>query len=280
MLRKAIVNSWEDYADYAYELSLLPEKTSYPVYYDGIKTKEDFVRRTEKAFSIEEEEILLYMEEDKVCGWIHYYYLKEDNYLSTVSMVFSSHMERGLAEFLAYVDGKYPGCEIWLGFPEENCQALTYLAEQGFEVLEESYNDVLSLDDYQGGEDGGIIQVTEENFPLFAELHSQYDFDMYWNSERLAQSLEQWMIFLYEKENALQGAVYCTKGEPAEIFGVDYADGVYSPEIFCALTGAVLNACKARQTKHLVFFNNEESQADALALGFNCVGKYVLIVRR
>lgn len=116
------------------------------------------------------------------------------------------------------------------------------------------HNDVLSLDDCRGGEDGGIIQVTKENFPLFAEFHSQYDFDMYWNSERLAQSLEQWMIFLCEKEHALRGAVYCTKGEPAEIFGVDYAGGVYSPEIFCALTGAVINACKARQTRHLIFF--------------------------
>ena len=126
----------------------------------------------------------------------------------------------------------------------------------------------------------GIVQVTEENFPTFAELHSRFDSDMYWNSERLQQSLEQWMIYLYEKKNVLQGAIYCIKGELAEIFGVDYADGTYSPEVFCALTEAVLNACKARQVKHLVFFNDEESQADALACGFGCVGKYVLMVRR
>ena len=280
MLQKITRSTWEKYVDYAYELALLPAKTSYPVYYDGIKTKEDFVRQTEKAFSIEGEEILLYMEKDKICGWIHYYYLKEDNYLSTVSMVFSSHMEQGLEEFLAYVSSKYPGCEIWLGFPEENRQALSYLAEKGFELLEESYNDVLFLDDYREGEDAeGIVPVTEENFSLFAELHSRFDSDMYWNSERLRQSLEQWMIFLYEKENVLKGAIYCTKGELAEIFGVDYADG-YSSEIFCALTGAVLNACKARQVKYLVFFNDEESQSDALMCGFDCVGKYVLMVKR
>ena len=281
MLQRITKSTWEKYIDYAYELALQPAKTSYPVYYDGIKTREDFVRRTEKAFSIEGEEILLYMEEDKVCGWIHYYYLKEDNYLSTVSMVFSDHMEQGLEEFLAYASSKYPDSEIWLGFPEENQQALSYLAEKGFELLEESYNDVLFLDNYREGENTeGIVQVTEENFPLFAQLHSQFDSDMYWNSERLRQSLEQWMIYLYEKKNVLQGAIYCIKGELAEIFGVDYADGVYSPEVFCALTEAVLNACKARQVKHLVFFNDEESQADALACGFSCVGKYVLMVRR
>ena len=133
-------------------------------------------------------------------------------------------------------------------YPHLFRQALSYLAEKEFELLEESYNDVLFLDNYRGGENTeGIVPVTEENFPLFAELHSQFDSDMYWNSERLRQSLDQWMLFLYEKENVLKGAIYCTKGELAEIFGVDYADGVYSPEIFCALTGAVLNDCKARQ---------------------------------
>lgn len=281
MLRKITENTWGEYVDYAYELALCPEKTSYPVYYDGIKTQEDYVRRVEKAFSREGEEILLYLEGEEPCGWIHYYYLKEDNYLSTVSMSFSSHMKEGIEEFLAYADNRYPGCEIWLGFPEENRQALSCLSEKGFELLEESYNDVISLESYRAGENApGIIQVTEENFPLFAELHSQFDSDMYWNSERLRQNLNQWMIFLYEKENVLQGAIYCAEGELAEIFGVDFVDGIYRPEVFCALTKAVLNACKIRQVKHLVFFNDKESQPDALACGFGCVGKYALMVKR
>lgn len=281
MLQRLDREAAEKYVDYAYELALQPEKTSYPVYYDGIKTKEDYVRNMERAFSREGEEILLYMEGNEPCGWIHYYYLKEDNYLSTVSMSFSSHQKQGLEEFLAYVEDKYPGCEIWLGFPDENRQALSCLADMGFGREEESYNDVLSLDSYRAGDNAdGIVQVTEENFPLFAEIHSQFDSDMYWNSERLRRKLDQWMIFLYEKENVIQGAIYCIQGELAEIFGVDFVDGIYRREVFCALTEAVLNACKNRQVKHLVFFNDQESQSDALACGFDCVGKYVLMVRR
>ena len=38
MLQKITENTWGEYVDYAYELALCPEKTSYPVYYDGIKT--------------------------------------------------------------------------------------------------------------------------------------------------------------------------------------------------------------------------------------------------
>lgn len=281
MLQKLTDATWREYVDYAYELALRPDCTSYPVYYDGIKTKEEFVSRTEKAFFIEGEEILLYREEESPCGWIHYYYLREDNYLATVSMSFSAHMERGLEQFLAYVRDRYPGCEIWLGFPEENGRALSYLSEQGFRREEESYNDVYMLDSYTAGEDAcGIVRVTEENFPLFARLHAQYDSDMYWNSERLLKNLERWMIFLYCEGQLPQGAICCTGDRMAEIFSVDFAGGVYRPDVFHILLKAVLNACKARQTEYLVFFNEQESQSDALAAGFHCVGRYVLTVGR
>lgn len=280
MLRKITRDIWKEYVDYAYELALQPARTSYPVYYDGIKTKEDFISQTEKAFDREEDEILLYVEGDEPCGWIHCYYLREDNYFSTVSMSFSAHMEQGLAEFLAYADSRYPGCGIWLGFPEENSQALSYLSENGFRREEESYNDIFSLGDYHGGEVAdGIVRVTKENFPLFAELHARYEDQMYWNNERLLRKLDQWMIFLYCEKHIPQGAIYCTGDEMAEIFNVDFAGGTYCPEVFHILVEAVLNACKARRTKHLVFFNEQESQPDALAAGFHCVGKYVLMVR-
>lgn len=280
MLQKITRSSWEKYVDYAYELALHPDKTSYPVYYDRVKTREDFIRRTKEAFSIEGEEILLFVEEERPCGWIHFYYLREDNYLSTVSMSFSDHMERGLEEFLTYVSSRYPGCEIWLGFPGENCRALSWLAEKGFRREEESYNDILFLDNYQAGEDAdGVVRVTGENFSQFAQLHSQVDSSMYWNSERLRQKLDQWMIFLYEKGSIPQGAIYCARWGIAEIFGADFVGGTYSREVFCALTRAVLNACKAEKIKHLIFFNGQESQADALAIGFECVGKYILMVK-
>lgn len=281
MLQKLTRETWKKYVDYAYELALCPARTSYPVYYDGIKTKEDFISRTEKAFDLEEEEILLYLEEGEPCGWIHYYGLEEDRYLSTVSMSFSAHMEQGLEAFLAYAGEKYPGCQVWLGFPEENRQALSWLAENGFETEEESYNDVFAMEGYGVREEtGGIKRVTEENFPLFAKLHSLYEAEMYWNSERLRRNLDKWRIFLYCEGEIPLGAVYCTGEGLAEIFGVDFAGGVYRPEVFRILTEAMLNACKIQGVRNLIFFNDQESQPDALALGFTCVGKYVLMVKK
>jgi len=49
-------------------------------------------------------------------GWIHYYYLSEDNYLSTVSFNIDNHTEQALQEFLEFAKKQFKGYELFLGF--------------------------------------------------------------------------------------------------------------------------------------------------------------------
>ena len=60
-----------------------------------------------------------------------------------------------------------------------------------------------------------------------------------------------------------------------EIFGIDFPDGIYDSDVYRALLTAALNDCKRRGAKHMIFFNEGESQADAVACGFRCIGEYV-----
>ena len=76
---------FDKYVDFAYELALDPARTFYPVFFDGIKTKEDFIARARKAFSKPEDEILLYQTDGAVEGWLHYYHLPEDHYIQLYS---------------------------------------------------------------------------------------------------------------------------------------------------------------------------------------------------
>ncbi len=66
------------YVDFVYELALDPARTFYPVFFDGIKTKEDFIARVRKAFSRPEDEILLCQVNGTVEGWLHYFHLPGD----------------------------------------------------------------------------------------------------------------------------------------------------------------------------------------------------------
>lgn len=279
MLKKLERQDFDRYVEFAYRLALDTTKSGYPTYADGIKTKEDFISSARSAFSQKGEEILLYERDGVVCGWIHYFFIPEDHYLQLRAFCISEGMEDAMAEFIAYVREKFPGSELYLGFPKENQEAVAFLDGHGFPRIEESYPDVLHFCDYTlHPESREVIPVTRENYPLFAALHSQIEGEMYWNSERILQAMDRWKIYLLMRGGKAAGAIYCMTEDDkvsSEIFGVDFPHGVYNGETFRDLLTVALNHEKRRGVGHMVFFNDAETQADALACGFHCVGEYV-----
>ena len=279
MLRNLEEREFDRYVEFAYRLALDMTKSGYPTYADGIKTKEDFVSRSREAFSREGEGILLFERGGKTAGWIHYYHLPEDRYLDTNSFCVAEGMGEALAEFMGFARERFPGSELYLGFPKENREAVTALEALGFDRIEESYNDVVDFAHYTPQpENADLIPITRDNFRLFAELHAQHEADMYWTSQRLLNALDTWRIFALVRKGEAAGAIYSRLYEDvelSEIFGVDFPEGVYDGEVYRALLTAALNGEKSRGAKHMVFFNDAQAQADALACGFRCVGEYV-----
>lgn len=284
MLKKLQEQDFEQYVDFAYQLALDSTKSGYPTYIDGIKTKDDFVARARKAFSANgeenfaaSEEILLYEQEGEVQGWIHYFYLPEDHYLDTCAFCIASGMGEALTEFIAFAREHFPGSELYLGFPKENTEAVDTLKSLNFDCIEESYNDAIDFEDYLlQPEDVGIIFINRENYEFFSSLHGQNDSDMYWNSARILDTIDRWRIYVCLKNTKIAGAIYYMADTLIpEIFGIDFPDNIYNGSVYRALLTAALNDCKRRGAKHMIFFNEDESQTDAIACGFRCVGEYL-----
>ncbi|MDE7299943.1 MAG: hypothetical protein K2N94_14175 [Lachnospiraceae bacterium] len=277
MLKKLQEPDFEQYVDFAYQLALDMTKSGYPTYADGIKTKDDFVACARKAFSIDNEEILLYEQDGKMAGWIHYFYLPEDHYLDTCAFCIASGMKEALIEFIAFAQEHFPGSELYLGFPRENTEAVAALEAQNFDCIEESYNDAMDFEDYVlQPEDAGILPITRENYELFSDLHSQNDGDMYWNSARILDAIDRWQVYVCIRNGRAEGAIYYMHDTlMPEIFGVDFPDDIYNRDVYRVLLIAALNDCKRRGAKHMTFFNEGESQTDAVACGFRCIGEYM-----
>lgn len=277
MLKKLQQQDFDQYVDYAYQLSLDTTKSGYPTYADGIKTKDDFVARARKSFSTDNEEILLYEQDGKAAGWIHYYYLPEDHYLDTCAFCVSFGMKKALAEFIAFAQEHFPGSELYLGFPRENAEAVAVLESLNFDCIEESYNDAIAFKDYVlQPEDAGILPITRKNYELFSALHCQNDCDMYWNSTRILDAIDHWRIYVCLRNGKAAGAIYYMADTlMPEIFGIDFPNGNYNRDVYRALLTAALNDCKRRGAKHMIFFNEGPSQTDAVACGFRCIGEYM-----
>ncbi len=270
------------FVEQAYEMALIPEITSYPVYYDGIKTKEDYIERAGKAFGRDDESILLFYKEDIFCGWIHYYYLADDQYLDTVSLSARTGTEQMLGEFLDFVEGQYPDAMICLGFPQENVTALTYLQSRGFVIGEQSWNMALHLSgtQYMRSRADSILRIDKENYSLFQGIHSQCDGDMYWDTEHIFKDLDNWMVFVALWQGRPAGAVYCRKGSMAEIFGIDFVDGIYVPDVQKELLNVVISACCEDGSRDIVYFCGDIEKSALMDAGFYCIGKYIMVERR
>lgn len=281
MLRKLKEIEFDKYIDFAYSLALDQSKSSYPTYTDGIKTKEDFIQSAKDSFSREDEEILLFEEDGEVHGWIHYYVLKEDNYLQIQVFNVERGVECAIDEFVSYVTAKYAGCTMYFGLPKVNQEAVSHLQKRGFTKEEESIVGVMHFDTYQlKAEAAGIVPVTRENYAEFAGIHNQRDEGMYWNTERILENLDKWHCYLHYKNSALVGTIYYTCYDTMlEIFGVDYVEKNFDEETFRALLTKVLNDGKKMNSGHLTFFHEEEEHAVVDELGFEDIGTYVLYSR-
>lgn len=276
MLKIATEEEIKNYTDQAYELAMDPTRCGYPVYYDGMKTKDEFIQKLWRSYREPNRELLLFIHEDRVEGFIQFYYLEEDNYLQTEGFSIANHTATALEEFIEYCGDYFPGYELYFGFPADNQEAVSYLREKGWFCLEQSWNQVLYLKNYQlRPESLHVKKVTKENFEDFRTIHSQYDSKMYWNCQRIYNALDEWNIYLYYREEKPLGTIFYVD---EEIFGLCFVDDKFDREVYDALLTRAANDHKERGLKNIVFFEDADSPANEI--GFQRVGKYLCFTKQ
>lgn len=276
MLKKPTVAEAERYMDFAYALALDRSRSGYPTYTDGIKTKEDFLECCRYGLTNPNREVLLYLENGQVSGWIQTIVEPESRYLETNIFNIAGDYAAALEEFISHCAVDHPGYRICMGLPGENRVAIDALTARGWHCEEQSYNDVLCFEQYALlPEDESITPVTRDNYSLFRTLHEAVQGTMYWNADRIWKTLDQWKIWMLESDGQAQSAIYVRdSGCLMEIYGVEDRSGHVPKETFHALVITALNHCKRSGKQHMVFFNEDETQKDVLALGFRCVSEY------
>lgn len=278
MLRVCTKDEFEKYIDFAYGLAEDLTKSGYPTYCDGIKTKAMFADRAMKAFERETEQMLLFEQEGEVQGVIHFYWIPEDCYVQTNCFNINKATGQALSEFLAYAGERFKGYDLFMGFPAENTEAVRFLAAHGFECIENDYNNTAWPD--RLGEipvSSSLIRIDRENYDRFRKIHNQIEEEMYWNSDRILDDLDNWTILVREQSGEVQGAVYYADLGDGwfEIFGIDMNHGEHNPEAFKDLLSAALMDVKHRNGKAMTFFCEEEYEKEAVECGFRCIGNYL-----
>jgi hypothetical protein len=270
MLKKLEKKDFDTYISIAYQISMDLSKTSFPVYVDGIKTKENFIQRAKKGMQSKNEEILIFVDNGSVQGLIHYYVLEEDKYIGVNFISIRESYVKALRELLDYWRIRYSGYEWNIYFPEQNVNAISYMAQIGCEDAEQSVVEVLLFDEYHmHPESDSIIHITKENFHEFSNIHHRFEKDMYWTSERMLEDLEHWEVFVLPNKGAIY---YNGKGKGnLEIFGIDICEEETSVDTSKLLLISALNHAKKSNGKSMYFFTESDTKKIAESLGFHYI---------
>lgn len=277
MLIQATKKDIETYGDFAYTLAMNQTRSCYPTYTDGIKTKEEFLANALKGVTKNEWELLLFLMDDKVEGWIQYYWIPEDKYLQLYFCNIHKGIEQALKELLQWLKERFFGYTLYFGFPESNTDAICFLIKNEFLCIEEAWNHVFFFEEYIPlAENDTITIVNRENFEDFRAVYHPTE-KTYWNCDRILEKLDEWIIFLSYQEGVPIGTVFLQgKKEDCEIFGVAFANDKYKEDMFRLMLVTALNYCKRNGTKYMTFFCEEYMQNVVMELGFRYIGKYVL----
>ena len=277
MLIPAAEQDLHRYGHPAYLLSQDPTASCYPSYRDGIKTEADFLAAARQALESDTAELLLYVQGGVPTGWLSYFWLSEDRYLQLDSCCIADGTAQALTELLDRLSARFPGYTLYFGYPAENRVAARTLFAHGFSLLERSWDHSFSF--AQPGPERlppNVRRITRECFSLFRALYRPEP-GTYWTCDRILAALEDWIIFVSGPEDAPEAAILLTGADRRyEVFGTAYSGGSFREDSLRTLLTACLAICRQQGAAHLTFFCGAEERPVLSALGFRCIGQYML----
>lgn len=280
MLIKATAEDVRRYGEFAYGLALKPAKSCYPTYTDGIKNKADFFESAARAVTAENAELLLFSMDGTVEGWISYDWIPAEKYLQLAGFNINRGTRQALAELLELIEREFPGYTAYFGYPGDNREAIGCLVEHGFRCVEQDWNHSFFFDGYAAGECSPCVEkVSRHNYDRFRAVYHPGP-ETYWNAERILAAIDDWTIFVYNRGDTPLAAAFLTgKDGYYEMYGAAFADGVFREAAFRELLAASLRECKRLGAEYMTYFCGEDEKPVLRALGFRCVGQYVLYIK-
>lgn len=263
MIRTCDKNTFDAYADYFYQLAQNKKNAAFPLYCDGVKTKEDYLKTVYQSFEREDEDLLIYEKDGKVQGLFQIFFIQEDRYSGVQFAVVNGDFAEALQELLKIISEKYNGFTFNVYFSEENESGISFFKMKGYEAETEESVFVRSLKNYCSVEyKNDVVQIGADNFYIFEKVHKRFEDGMYWTSDRIYRCLKDWEIFAKD-----QGVVFFNRrSEDAEIFGLEITGK--NTTVAEDLLRAALDSAKNLGARSMYYFSEKSFETAAVNAGF------------
>lgn len=268
-IRTAVELTWQLCSD--------EENRSYPLFDSADEISAEYLARLQEKNAA----LLGCLQGERLIGVLCCFFQPEEHYLQTTAFVAVEDCATVASEFMDYLRANFKGYEIYIGVAAENACAAEVLQSNGYELIEASLDMRLARGQFIDQDSSGheIVRIDHTNFEEYAGFHEAHFDDVYWSTERLHRSIDQWTVFALKTEGRINGGLFLRMdAHTAEIFGMAFADPT-DENIASALLSKALTTVFHENpgVDSLVFFTDEcdgLNQRAALSNGFRCHGRY------
>lgn len=260
--------SFLKHADYFYGLTENKANSAFPLYCDGIKSKEIFLNTAKKSFERKDEMLLIYEKDGEIKGLFQIFFSEENKYVGLQIAVAENDFKDAFEELISSLYADFKGFIFSFYLPEENKETIDFLsgtgreslsAEEVFTVLFENYVPRKEVRD--------IAVIDKDNFDGFRKIHKRFEKEMFWTSDKIYRTIGDWKIFADDC-----GTVFFNvKGIDCEIFGLEMNS--YDEDKAKSLLTAALNWAKKECKRSMYYFAGEGFEKPATEAGFKKLTK-------
>jgi len=221
MIRDAEKTELQQVTDFAYRLNLKPVHRckAFPLDYNDIRTQ------FEKMLEHPHDRLLIFEENNQICGVLALLVEPQDKYLEAIGGVFAERNYHRVAKaFFDYIAYSYSGYFMHAAYPEENAQALKFMESLGAELEDFDYEMRLKKGELQVcSPDKDVVQLTERYYESFVKFHDVQHPDVFWTGEKLLKTRDKFRIHIVAENEKVIGSVVTSK-KTEEIYFIAVAD--------------------------------------------------------
>lgn len=153
-----------------------------------------------------EHEVLLVEKDGKLEGLTPIYWMEEDLYVSYAQGPYGYDYEAVANCLYDYVSENFKGYKFYVNTASEHTKSIKFYENKDFQKIEEAL--MLKLEDFSSDYSNEFVQELDENNSrdLYDWIEKHIEEDTYWNSKRLSENLNRFIILGYF-EKGLKGHI-------------------------------------------------------------------------
>ncbi len=156
--------------------------------------------------------IASYDVKENLVGVSSYFWEDENQYMQTTTFLAEGNYDEVADEMINYFKKEFKGYDLYIGFPKENKEAVSYFSKKSnYECIEDSVaTHINDFKDYKSKHRLDLVHIKRENFSDYAGFHDGFakECDMYYDAKNLLSDIDEFGILGLKEKGKYVASIF------------------------------------------------------------------------